>query len=202
MFKGIQNTVSMLVSGMSPFCLLLSVNISSSISIHADVQADLNLLFGTDKLLQQRASALFLLKLKEFRKLSQVAIDDIVNECDGVFSHTVQRLYAGVRANLAAAGIDTSVIEGLREVFQNVPSPFQGLETRHLQEKFFRDHLQLVVRIVVLCTMISSNKYIQYASNVTSTLLYCNSTLCSFFLMLILIMFLFTIKILYRNQER
>ena len=64
--------------------------------MHTDVEANLNLLFGTDKLLQQRVSALFLLKLKEFRKLSQVAIDDIVTECDGVFSHTVQRLYAGV----------------------------------------------------------------------------------------------------------
>ena len=112
-----------------------------------DVQADLNLLLGTDKLLQQRASALFLLKLKEFRKISQVAIDDIINECGDVFSHTILRLHADVRANLAASGVDESVIEGLREVFDNLPGPFQGLETRHLQEKFYRDHLGLVVRL-------------------------------------------------------
>jgi len=49
-----------------------------------------------------------------------VAIDDIVNERDGVFSHTVQQIHAGVRAKLADAGIDESSAEGLQEVFDNV----------------------------------------------------------------------------------
>ena len=39
------------------------------------VEADLDILLGNDKDAQQRASALFLLKLKEHRRLSQVAID-------------------------------------------------------------------------------------------------------------------------------
>ena len=61
---------------------------------HSDeVQADVDLLLGSDKVAQQRSSALFLLKLK----LSQVAIDDIVQEWNGLFSHTLQRLHAEVR---------------------------------------------------------------------------------------------------------
>ena len=70
-----------------------------------------------------------------------------MSECHGVFSHTLQRLYAGVRANLASSGIDEDVIERLQMVFENVPNPFQGLETRNLQEKFYRDHLELVVSL-------------------------------------------------------
>ena len=41
-----------------------------------------------------------------------MAIDDIVNECDGVFSHTVQWIHARVWAKLAGTGIDESSVEG------------------------------------------------------------------------------------------
>lgn len=47
--------------------------------ISADVQADLDLLLGTDSLIQQRSASLFLLKLKELRKITQVTIDDIIS---------------------------------------------------------------------------------------------------------------------------
>ncbi len=52
---------------------------------------------------------------------------------DGLFSHTVQRLQAGIRAKLAAAGIEIDDIEGLNEVFQDVPNPFEGRDTLGLQ---------------------------------------------------------------------
>lgn len=39
------------------------------------------------------------------------------------------------------------VIERLQMLFENVPNPFQGLETHNLQEKFYRDHLELVVSL-------------------------------------------------------
>ena len=56
-----------------------------------DVQADLHLLLGVDKDIQWRSSALFLLKLKEHRRISQAAIDDVVEDRDVLFSHSVQR---------------------------------------------------------------------------------------------------------------
>lgn len=83
--------------------------------------------------------------MKECRRLSQVAIDDIVQEWDGLFSHTVQQLNARVRERLASAGVDADSVEGLQDVFQDYHSPFEGLETRHLQEKYFRENLGLVV---------------------------------------------------------
>ena len=89
-------------------------------------------LLGSDKVAQQRSSALFLLKLKEFRRLSQAAIDDIIQEWNGLFSHTLQRLHAEVWRTLAENGIDVSSIAGLPEIFQSAPSPFLGLETCHM----------------------------------------------------------------------
>ena len=98
---------------------------------HSDeVQADD--LLGSDKVAQQWSSALFLIKLKEFRRLSQVAIDDIIQEWNGLFSHTLQRLHAEVWRTLAENGIDVSSIAGLPEIFQSAPSPFLGLETCHM----------------------------------------------------------------------
>ena len=85
----------------------------------------------------------FLLKMKEYRRITQVALDDIIKEWESLFAHSVQRLHARVRETLASAGIDE--IDGLDEIFQVVPSPFEGLETRHKQEKFDREVLQLVV---------------------------------------------------------
>ena len=50
-----------------------------------DIKADLDLLLGSDKVAQKRSAGLFLLKLKECRRLSHVAIDDIVQEWNGLF---------------------------------------------------------------------------------------------------------------------
>ena len=61
----------------------------------------------------------------------------------------MQRLNSRVRESLSSSGIDADGVEGLSEVFQEFVSPFDGLETRHLQEKFFRESLGLVLRAVV-----------------------------------------------------
>ena len=108
-------------------------------------QAEIDHLLGTDQEKQKKASALFLLKLKESKQVSQVVIDEIVGEWDTLFSHTTLRIQAGVRASLAAAGIDSNTLPGLDEVFDNIPKPFDGLETRFKQEKYYRESLFLVI---------------------------------------------------------
>ena len=109
------------------------------------VSADVQYLIGSDVAQVRRSSALFILKLKEQRRVSQVAVDDIVESCKSLFSQTIVRVQAGVRAKLAEAGIEPHAIDGLGGVFDDVTDPFQGLETCHLQEKYFRDELGLVV---------------------------------------------------------
>ena len=90
--------------------------------------ADVDYLLGDVSQLQH-SSALFLLKLKEERRLTQVAIDDVVEGIEAVLEKSVIRAKAGVRAKLATEGIDPDTITGLDEVFLDATHPFSGLET-------------------------------------------------------------------------
>ena len=91
---------------------------------------------------QKQSSALFILKMKETHRLSQVAIGDIVEGSQDVFKHAVGRLHAGVRSKLAMLGIDETTVD---DIFSSQNDPFKGLETQHLQEKCFKEDLDLVV---------------------------------------------------------
>ena len=123
-----------------------------------NVLADLNILLGKEKHVQQRSAALFLLKIKEHRRISQVAIDDIVQEWGVLFSSSVHYLHARVRERIAS---EITSIDGLQEVFEDAPSPFEGLETRYKQEKFYTESLGLVVR----CPTINSPYSLQTCGN-------------------------------------
>ena len=103
---------------------------------------------GTDVETICRSSALFLLKLKEHRRITQVAINDIVEGTKGMFLQCMERVQAGVRATLANSDVDPSSIKGLDSIFKTVPDPFNGIETCHLQEEYFYNELHLVVSLV------------------------------------------------------
>lgn len=134
--------------------------------------ADIEYLIGSDVDQVWRSSALFLLKLKEHRRVSQVAVNDVVEGCKALYSQTVSRVQAGVRARLAESGVDPKSIEGLDDVFVDVIDPFDGLETCHLQEKYFREKLGLIVsyftnythnKVYVLAILAASLSFILYA---------------------------------------
>ena len=112
-----------------------------------DESADIQYLMGNDAELVRRSSALFLLKLKEQRRISQIAIDEIVSGSRGLFVQSMERVQASVRAKLAETGIDPDSIVGLDLAITNVIDPFDGIETCYLQEKYYRDHLNLIVSI-------------------------------------------------------
>lgn len=97
--------------------------------------------------MMRRSSALFLLKLKEQRKMTQVAVDDVVEGSRALFSETMMRVQASVKATLSEAGVDPDSITGFSEAFDKVADPFHGLDTCCLQENYFRDKLHLVVSI-------------------------------------------------------
>ena len=85
------------------------------------------------------------MKLKEFRRVSQNTIDDVVQEWTSLFKSTLSQLEAGVKATLANSSIDVQTTQGLYDLFLNVPNPFMRLKTCYKQEKYFCDHLGLVV---------------------------------------------------------
>lgn len=112
---------------------------------HALDTADINYLTGCDREELRKSSAIFLLKLKEQRRTSQVVINDIVENCKGLFSQTIEHVHAGVRAKLADSGMDPESVSGLCNLFKDVVDPFDGLETCYLQEKYFHEKLGLIV---------------------------------------------------------
>ena len=105
----------------------------------------------------RRSSALFLLKLKEQRRISQVAINDIVAGSRGLVSQCIQRVHAGIRATLAEEGIDMESVAGLDDVFEKCIDPFDSIGTEYLQEKYYREELGLIVSYV--------NNAISYVAN-------------------------------------
>ena len=113
-----------------------------------ETQSDLAYLIGSREQ-QRRTCALFILKLKEQRRITQVAIDDVVAGVEHILQEAVVRAEAGVRAQLAANGIDASSVNGLDDVFTELKTPFDGLETEFKQEKYFKTSLNMQVSILI-----------------------------------------------------
>ena len=96
---------------------------------------------------QRQRSAIFLLRLKEQRQITQVTIDDIVTGVEDILQEAVIRAKAGVRAKLAENGIDASSVCGLKDMFTELKTPFDGLEMKFKQEKYFKTSLNMLVRL-------------------------------------------------------
>ena len=82
--------------------------------------------------------------MKEQHRLTQVAIDSIVEESRGLFYLTLERAQAAIKSSLAKSGVDPDIID-VDDTFSNIVDPFSGIETCYLQEKYFVDHLGLIV---------------------------------------------------------
>ncbi len=101
-------------------------------------------MLGYDKEVRKRSSALLILKLKEQRRVSQVAIDDIIENSEAQFERTTSMLLAHVRSHLAEKGIDSETL-GLDSTFLPFDDSFAELDTKYKQDKYFKDTLGLVV---------------------------------------------------------
>ena len=110
----------------------------------SDVASNIDRLMGTDVDALRKQSALYLLKMKEKRLLSQAAIDDIVENTSAIFDKTLKMAKAAFREKLADTGVDIDVDETLFGLID----PFDGLKTKHYQEKYYLENLGLIVSSV------------------------------------------------------
>ena len=116
----------------------------------SEMQADIDRLLELDHIKQKEAAALFILKMRAIRGVSQVAINDVVDGASEIFAQTVVRLKAGVRHKLAEIGIDESHSKNFEEdVFGTLTDPFAGLETNYLQEKYFKENFNVPVSLLI-----------------------------------------------------
>ena len=87
----------------------------------------------------KRNSALFILKLKEHYKITQSALSFIIEGFNTMFFQIIEHLRKDVYQNLEENEEYTSRMDF------RIKSPFQGLETSYLQERYFEDKLNLLV---------------------------------------------------------
>lgn len=130
------------------------------------IDADINYLCGYDNDIIRRASALFPLKLKEHRHLSQAAINDIVEGCQGIFINARDYMLAAMKAKLAEIGaVDEEKASEIATSLKMIAQPFDGIETFYKQEKYFVEELGYVVRIhntyvyIIICNILILNDH-------------------------------------------
>ena len=93
------------------------------------------------------SAALFILKTKEVLNISQTATDQILNDVTEMIENTVSQIELRVSSILTANGSSMNDIKGLRDIFgdQDLRNPFHAIKTQYMQQKYFQDHLGLVV---------------------------------------------------------
>lgn len=89
-------------------------------------------------LLAQKSTALLLLTLKERHRLTQAAVNFSVGQIKQMVLHVLDDVKASVKSKL-----DVDGRSDIDECFY--VDPFQGLDTEHLQTKFYRENFNLVV---------------------------------------------------------
>ena len=97
----------------------------------------------------QKSSALFLLTLKEKYKLTQTVIDFAVDRMKVTVDNIIADLHQGVAKEVMNVTSDLSDGDKLKiySVFHNARNPFNGLETRYLQSKYFEENFAVVVSL-------------------------------------------------------
>ncbi len=97
----------------------------------------------------QKSAALFLLRMKEQYRLTQVSIDFVVSHMNGIISTVMQstqtKVCDSIREQLTDVQMETDLPD-VSSCFAPV-NPFEGFETEHKQLKFYREHFNLVVSL-------------------------------------------------------
>ena len=96
----------------------------------------------------QKCSAQFLMRLKEKHKLTQGAVQTMIEGVTSLHQEHMHTLHSNVHKTLASKGVDSSIIQEIDSHFikdGEYPRPFLGLETQYQQEKFYKTHLNFIV---------------------------------------------------------
>lgn len=102
---------------------------------------------------RKEAAATWILKVQELCKLPQSTMEVLLGDVTGFIQDLLTDLYEDIKQALAAAGINSSSIQGFPEMFDKSSKyacPFAGLETQHLQLKFYKKAFNFIVRELLL----------------------------------------------------
>ena len=95
----------------------------------------------------KRSAALFVLKSKEERRISQLALDGLLEDFHELCETQQNCLRKEVKECLQSLSCSTQVIEAVdRVVHQSRTNlPFDGLQTAYLQQQYFQENFNFVV---------------------------------------------------------
>ena len=96
----------------------------------------------------RRTSALHWLKMKDRDRVTQTAIDSLVDNTTSIVRTSMDVLKRGLMNRLDTAGIDFNAVPGLPELFQEdslALNPFSGSREEAQQCQYYKDHFNLVV---------------------------------------------------------
>lgn len=103
-------------------------------------------------ILLKRSTATFLLKLKEKQKLTQVALQSVVEGVTSLFQCHLDVLHAQVKDKVSTLESSYELGTKIDDVFkqEGFQMPFRGLETQHHRTNFFRKNFNLIVSMLLL----------------------------------------------------
>ena len=93
-------------------------------------------------------AAKWILKVREQYKLTQSTMESIIQDVSTMVQFMLGKIHIHVKESLQRVAVEPSEVPGLDEFFNpegHLANPFQGLETFHVQAKYYQDHFGLVV---------------------------------------------------------
>lgn len=92
-------------------------------------------------------AAQFILKTRDGRRITQVALDGILQDTKSFIECSLDTLEVTVVEKLEESGMRGDEICSIRDLFSSLKNPFEGLETQYRQEQFFEQHFNYVVSL-------------------------------------------------------
>lgn len=92
-----------------------------------------------------KQSAMFILKTRDGKRLTQAATDNILKDVTELFQTRLEAVCHNTVETLKGAGIDDTTISTVKNGILAECEPFKGLETEYRQTAYIRDDFGLIV---------------------------------------------------------
>lgn len=89
----------------------------------------------------KRAIALFILKVKQERKISQTALDEILKDFNYLFQTTENLKEMVIQAIQLPPQLPSTLIPQIHDIFSSSCNVFEGLYSQHLQQSYFKSFM-------------------------------------------------------------
>lgn len=104
------------------------------------------------KIQHMKQIALFLLKTKALRKVSQSALDGLVADFMLILHQILHKLKDDISVYIKEKRINLSALDSIFD--PDSTDPFHNLNTKFLQEKFYKEHLNILVKRIIIVVVI------------------------------------------------